>query len=262
MKYNVLDHGYVTLIEEGTWGSDQTIIESARMSTDGNFKGWDESYIYDCSVCAYHAERSWGGVYECPVCKIDMIEPTEHKKGDSRLLTYLYTHKHMTPFEMAGMTIEVQAPIMVFREWMRHRTQSYNEMSARYVELPDLFYIPSIERLMGGKQSKKNKQGSKEGFDHTVADNIQVQIGQASAYARATYTHMLARGLSRELARLVLPVNQYSRMRASANLRNWLGFLTLRQDPSAQWEIREFANAVGKIIQQQFPRTWELFTKD
>jgi thymidylate synthase (FAD) len=84
--------------------------------------------------------------------------------GDEKLLRYLYEHKHLTPFEMCGLTIEVQAPIFVFREWHRHRTQSYNELSARYTELPNLFYIPDNERLMAAKQSKKNKQGSEDGF--------------------------------------------------------------------------------------------------
>jgi thymidylate synthase (FAD) len=66
-------------------------------------------------------------------------------------------------------------------------------------------------------------------------------------------------GVAREIARLVIPVSQYSRMRASANLRNWLAFLTLRMAPNAQWEIRQYANAVGTIIAERFPRTWQLF---
>src|ERR1044071_9645751 len=91
-KISVLDSGYVELVE--VWGSDERIIESARMSTDKGFNGWG----------------------------------TDEKPGDEKLLRYLYEHKHMTPFEMGGMIIEVQAPIFIFREWHRHRTQSYNEM--------------------------------------------------------------------------------------------------------------------------------------
>lgn len=88
---DLFDHGYVKEIEH--WGSDERIVEAARMSTNKGFQGWDT---------------------------------------DAKLLRYLYEHKHFSPFEMAGMVVEVQAPIFVFREWHRHRTQSYNELSARY----------------------------------------------------------------------------------------------------------------------------------
>src|SRR3990167_3384931 len=114
-KINVLDHGFVRLVE--VWGKGDAgepeagIIEAARQSTQGSFRGWEL---------------------------------------DEKLLRFLYCNdpKHATPFEFAGMVIEVQAPIFVFREWHRHRTQSYNEMSARYTPLPDVNYVPSVERLM------------------------------------------------------------------------------------------------------------------
>ena len=215
---NLLDHGYITLIE--SWGSDERVIEAARMSTNKGFLGWD---------------------------------------NDARLLRYLWTNQHHTPFEMAGMVLEVQAPIFVFREWHRHRTQSYNELSARYTELPDLYYIPSIERLMGGKQSTTNKQSSADGFDPGTASVIQDTIRSSSEDAYRTYKGMLASGVARELARLVIPVNQYSRMRASANLRNWLHFLSLRCSNGAQFEIRQYAEAVSEMVKQCFPRTWELW---
>lgn len=217
----VLDHGYVKFIE--SWGSDERIIESARMSTAKGFQGWET---------------------------------------DARLLRYLWEHKHLTPFEMVGLTVEIQAPIFVFREWHRHRTQSYNELSARYTELPNLFYIPSLERLTNGGQSKANKQSSGEILGQNIAQHSQLIIKQASVEARVLYEKLLADGVSRELARLVIPVNQYSRMRASANLRNWLGFLELRQAEGAQWEIRQYANVVGDLIGELFPKTYELFKGD
>lgn len=215
--------GYLNLIE--TWGSDERIIESARMSTNKGFQGWGE----------------------------------DGKPGDEKLLKYLYEHKHHTPFEMCGMTIEVQAPIFVFREWQRHRTQSYNELSARYTEIPEMYYVPSLERLLSGGQSKTNKQGSGEALSEEAAKTCQMMIDLQSENAFRCYHNMISFGLSRELARLVLPVNTYSRMRASANLRNWLSFLTLRQDPSAQWEIRNYANAVAELVEQHFPRTYSLY---
>lgn len=229
----VLD-GYVRLV--GVWGSDQSIIESARMSTNKGFCGWG----------------------------------TPDEPGDEKLLKYLYTNKHMTPFEMAGLTIEVKAPIMVFREWHRHRTQSYNEMSGRYVPLPHENYIPSFDRAMSGMlaaRTSKNKQAQAavhHGPTPTSqdAENIRMWLGDlADVYntIQNLYESALARGIPKELARLPLPVGRYSAMRASANLRNWLGFLALRMPDSAQWEIRQYANAVGKLISLHFPRTWELF---
>ncbi len=229
MHKQVLDHGYCTLIE--TWGSDERIIEAARMSTSKGFLGWG----------------------------------TDEKPGDEKLLKFLWDNKHGTPFEMAGMTIEIQAPIVVFREWHRHRTQSYNELSARYTQLPDLQYIPSAERIRAGGQSKANKQGAGEQMSESDVLAFQQELAAVYEHSRQVYTKWLEKGMAKELARLPVPVAQYSRMRASANLRNWLAFLSLRSDhvPSgkaAQWEIRQFANAVGDIVAEKFPRTFKLFT--
>lgn len=222
----VLDCGYIELIE--SWGSDERIIEAARMSTGKGFNGWG----------------------------------TPGAPGDEKLLAYLYNHKHMTPFEMAGVVIEVKAPIFVFREWHRHRTQSYNEMSARYIPLPDENYIPTIERVMmsGGT----NKQAQSQGVPLTVeaADEFIEALKESYASAQQCYEWAINAGIPKELARLPVPVARYSRMRASANLRNWLAFLTLRMDPAAQWEIRMYANAVGELIAEKFPHTWELFAKE
>lgn len=221
MRLDILDHGYIELVT--TWGSDEDIIRAARMSTNKGFQGW--------------------GTPEAP--------------GDEKLLKYLYTNKHFTPFEMAGLIVEVQAPIFVFREWHRHRTQSYNEMSGRYTELPDLYYIPSIERIQA--QGKTNKQSSGEGLDPKVQQDAWNAIKSNTEGSRKIYEYLLKWGVAREVARLVLPVNQYSRMRASANLRNWLGFCTLRSAEGAQWEIRQYSQAMEQIIAENFPRTYELY---
>ena len=223
-KTPILDKGYIQLIE--TWGADERIVEAARMSTGKGFNGWG----------------------------------TEEKPGDEKLLAYLYNNKHSTPFEMAGMVIEVKAPIFVYREWHRHRTQSYNEMSARYVPLPDENYIPTVERLMidGGSNKQAQSVGAAV-LTMEEAENFRAALEWSYGLSQATYEMALAKGVPKELARLPVPVARYSRMRASANLRNWLGFLTLRMNPAAQWEIRQYANAVGNLISEQFPRTWELF---
>lgn len=246
-QVKVLDHGYVQLIE--TWGSDERIVEAARMSTGKGFLGWGPKHTDDCT--AMQAAQA-GGYDQCS-CKAEA--------GDEKLLRFLWENKHATPFEMAGMTIEVMAPILVFREWHRHRTQSYNEMSARYIPLPDVNYIPSVERLM--LNSKTNRQaGTVAGAEELTeekAEGFRTLLSRMYVEQEDLYQSALRIGVPKELARCHLPVGRYSRMRASANLRNWLAFLTLRMDEKAQWEIRQYANEVGKIIASIFPRTWELF---
>jgi thymidylate synthase (FAD) len=231
MRINVLDHGYVAIAE--AWGHGQCreidfeagIIEAARQSTQGSFRGWDQ---------------------------------------DAKLLKYLYEHKHATPFEFAGMTIEVQAPIFVFREWHRHRTQSYNEMSARYSPLPDLYYMPELKaveaRAVFAAASHNNQaKALADTPDELVLAQWISNVDEVYRRAERVYQDALRCGIPKELARIVMPVGHYSKMRASANLRNWLAFLTLRLDPAAQWEIRQYALAVGEIIAVHFPRTWALF---
>lgn len=237
MKIQVLDHGYVELVE--SWGSEERIIEAARMSTNKGFQGWGSE--------AYWEEPDGGGEA--------VLKPAT--VGDEKLLRYLYEHKHHTPFEMAGLTVEVQAPIFVFREWHRHRTQGFNELSARYTPMPNLVYQPTVDRcLMSGK--------SKQSHATTIADEVKIsdwldRLSRLCEETEATYQDGLSAGVPKEVARLAVTVGRYSRMRATANLRNWLHFLALRMDTAAQWEIRQFANVVGQIVATSFPRTWQLF---
>lgn len=249
----LLDHGYIELIE--TWGSDERIIEAARMSTDKGFKGWGP--IHE-KACPARAPNATDNAFHAGPC---LCEHNGGNPGDEKLLKYLWDHKHATPFEMAGMTIEVQAPIFVFREWHRHRTQSYNELSARYTPLPNVNYVPSDTRIH--LTSGKNKQA--QGVVELDSDRIFAwENALRSAYEKAqeAYQFGLDIGIPKELARISVPVGRYSRMRASANLRNWLAFLTLRMDPAAQWEIRQYANEVAKLVEQHFPRTYQLFAAE
>lgn len=249
MKIPVLDHGFVELVE--SWGSEERIIEAARMSTDKGFLGWGPR----CKKCGLGPEvHPNGHCDELPGLS------TEFAPGDEKLLRYLWEHKHGTPFEMAGLTIEVQAPIFVFREWHRHRTQSYNELSARYTPMPDVNYIPTIERIMMSGGSNKQAQGAKV-VHQNEAETFIRDLERHYVDAEAQYQSALLAGVPKELARLCIPVGRYSRMRASTDLRNWLGFLMLRMDKTAQWEIRQYANIVGDIIATLFPRTWALFNK-
>jgi thymidylate synthase (FAD) len=228
MKINVLDHGYVRLVE--TWGKGDAnepeagIIEAARQSTQGSFRGWER---------------------------------------DEKLLSFLFNNKppHSSPFEFAGMVIEIQAPILVFREWHRHRTQSYNEMSARYAPLPNSNYMPTVDRCFTVQAENRQAQpvAGADVLTHEKAIDWLEQLADVYMQAENVYQHGLKIGIPKEVARCCVPVGRYSRMRAQALLKNWLGFLILRMHPNAQWEIRQFANAVGEIISHEFPRTWQLF---
>jgi len=181
--------------------------------------------------------------------------------GSNKTLRTVYQRATSIVSKGIEMTydIEVSGPSHNFSADGMIVHNSYNELSARYTEVPELWYVPSNERLQNGGQSKKNKQGSGEGLDASGIKHLSHRIDRSSRESFANYRALLDAGVARELARLVLPVNTYSRMRASANLRNWLGFLTLRMDESAQWEIREYANAVHAILAEKFPRTLALF---
>jgi thymidylate synthase (FAD) len=238
MRIDVLDHGYVEFIEawgigrEGDMGEDPDhwdyevgIIEAARQSTQGNFRGWN---------------------------------------NDMRLLAYLYNNRHSTPFEFAGMVIEVQAPMFVFREWHRHRTQSYNEMSARYAPLPNLNYVPTLDRLLTKNAANKqaNAIAGAPVLDEVGAKAFQRKLKAVYEEDERHYQDALNDGVAKELARVLLPVGRYSRMRASTNLRNWLAFMTLRCAPDAQYEIQVYAQAVAKIVANTFPQTYSLWFDD
>lgn len=222
-QIDVFENCYVRLVE--SWGSDESIIEAARMSTDKGFQGW--------------------GTPEVP--------------GDEKLLRYLWKNNHATPFEMAGVQIEVQAPIFVFREWHRHRTQSFSELSARYTAMPNMRYVPTLERMLAAGQHGQNKQGSGNALSLETAVKARALIEQHGRETFEHYENLLAAGVAREVARVILPVNQISRMRAQALLRNWLAFLALRDESHAQFEIRQFAVALRAMLNWVFPRTLALF---
>lgn len=225
----VLDHGYVHLIEtfgHGLAGQPEAgIIEAARQSTQGSFRGWDT---------------------------------------DVKLLRHLWRNSHMTPFEFCGLIIEVQAPLFVFREWHRHRTQSYNEMSARYAPLPDVNYMPTQARCVPDASNVGNKQA--QGVTDRVPTPEEIEewkemVESSYRLAEQAYQRGLKIGIPKEVARIPMPVGRYSRMRAAGNLRNWLHFVQLRSDVNAQWEIRQYSDAVGTLLSQLFPQTWEAFSE-
>jgi len=211
-KINVLDRGHVGLVDH--MGNDLSISRNARVS--------------------YNAEWRAG----------------EDEGSDKRLIKYLYNNGHNTPFESVTFTFDVKAPIFVFRQWHRHRTQSYNELSARYKELPEEFYIPELEQIT--TQSTDNKQ-MRTKQQNINAEYIRKNIELCNRNAFATYKEMLEAGCPRELARSVLPVGTYSHMFATMNLHNLFNFLRERLHPHAQYEIRVYAQAMLRLIKHIVP---------
>lgn len=220
MKTDVLDHGYVRLVD--SMGSDLSIVRAARVSYDA----------------AWRAGEDQG--------------------SDDRLIRYLWKHHHTTPFEAVTFTFEIHAPIFVFRQWHRHRTWSYNELSARYRPLPEVFYLPNPEQI--GIQATANKQGRQEGGDLAERQAEVVLLKEACAASFRAYNKLLAAGWPRELARSVLPVSTYSHMFATVDLLNLFRFLTLRCDSHAQHEIRVYADAMRDLARTVVPvaiAAWE-----
>jgi thymidylate synthase (FAD) len=206
-------------------GSDESVVEAARTSTDAGFRGWNT---------------------------------------DIKLLDYLYESGHSGPFEMCELVVEYQAPIFCERQMVRHRTMSRNELSARYTELPDLFYVPTQERCLD-VQDKINKQGSTTmrtledlSLEETRALD-RLEFAREQVGARQNYQARLDNNMARELARINLPLSQYTRVRVKGNLRNWFHFLGLRLDEHAQWETRQFAERIYELIQTIWPRSTSLF---
>lgn len=172
---------------------------------------------------------------------------------DEKLIKKMMAEQHTSPFEFMDFTFHVKAPIFVFRQWHRHRTQSYQEISARYTALPEEYYVPAPDKI--GYQDKKNRQGRDLSGVHEYAEDIEQEIAMQSSQAFSKYSELLDTGMPRELARLVLPMNTYSMMYAKANLHNWFHFLSLRLDPHAQYEIRVYAEAMLELIKPVVPIT-------
>jgi len=238
-EYRVLDHGYIRYIDH--MGDDNGPLESARMSTD----------------------KETG---------VDVA-------ADDRLRERLWRDQHTTPFEANELVVELQLPIFCLRQLDRHRTvardeagveitvetidetmhahTSRNEFSGRYSTMPDLFYVPTADRVR--KKGTANKQGSAEPLDPDIQE-AWVAAWRAEAKAdRTMYEDAVATGMASELARIHLPLNQYTKVRLKACMLNWFKFLNLRLRPDVQWETRLYAQAIGKIVRDLWPKCWAVF---
>lgn len=196
---------------------------------------------------------------------------TKQVNEDRSLINYLMRHRHTTPFEMAEIKLHVKLPIFVARQWIRHRTASVNEYSARYSILDREFYIPNAENLAA--QSGTNRQG-RDG--NLSPEEAQIALGILKATSETAYEDYLAlmnlnddgtvrrddfQGLTRELARANLNVSFYTQWYWKTNLHNLMHFLELRADPHAQYEIRVYADVILNILRKWVPLTFEAFSE-
>lgn len=199
---------------------------------------------------------------------------TKKINADKALINYLMAHRHTTPFEMCEIKFHIKLPIFVARQWIRHRTASVNEYSARYSIMEDEFYIPQSQHLSA--QSKVNHQGRDENkiLNNDEQKRVLEILKKDSANAYKNYLEMINQndkgetldndkeGLARELARMNLPLNCYTQWYWKIDLHNLLHFLNLRADSHAQYEIRIYAETMLDIVKKWVPLSYEAFIKN
>lgn len=184
----------------------------------------------------------------------------EDSKDPAGLINYLMRHRHTSPFEMCEIMMEVKLPIFVARQWVRHRTANINEISGRYVELPDEFFIPEFYHM----KATSNKQG-RSAKVHARSDSWRQAVEKHNLAAFALYRAMLQDGVAPEEARTHLPLSTYTKWVWKIDLHNLLHFLKLRTDPHAQVEIRAYAEAIEEFVAEWVPLTyaaWVNFNRD
>ena len=186
-------------------------------------------------------------------------QSVQSTSSNRKLIRYLVKNKHTTPLEQVRFTFHVRLPIFVARQWIRHRTGSFNEESARYGQLANDFYIPPIERLLEGGQAKRNKQASEAPHTAEEVHRFRTLIEEHSQESYRHYLRMLDDGLARELARMVLPTNIYTQWFWTTDLHNLMHFLRLRLHQHAQWEIRRYAEAIVPMAEAVAPHAMEAF---
>lgn len=182
---------------------------------------------------------------------------TKTPSDDRSLIRYLMRHRHTTPFEMAEITFHIRIPMDAWRQMVRHRTASINEYSTRYSEAIDS--AQTTEPHMWRSQSKDNKQGSGDYLPPDVGAGLSAREKELHELAFAIYQERLKAGVAREQARKDLPLSTYTEVYWKCDLHNIFHFLALRLDPHAQWEIRQYAQAMADIVKAWVPLAWEAF---
>jgi len=194
---------------------------------------------------------------------------TSRVSEDRGLIRYLMRHRHSTPFEMCEIKLHVKLPMFIARQWIRHRTASINEYSARYSVLDKEFYIPNAKDL--AVQSKSNMQGRGDVLSEKDSNEALEMLKRDAENCFETYEFLLNErsngdiidsnrdGLARELARINLTLNTYTQWYWKTNLHNLMNFIYLRADSHAQYEIRVYADIIYEIMKAWVPITADAF---
>lgn len=185
------------------------------------------------------------------MARVSYGEGTKAVSEDIGLIRYLMRHRHTSPFEGCEIKFHVKLPVFVARQWIRHRMASVNEYSARYSILKDEFYRIPPEEVKA--QSTTNKQGSEGVVDGGVAAAFTASLNEAAEDAFSDYLYMIEKGVSREQARIGLPLSMYTEWYWKIDLHNLMHFLALRMDHHAQREIRVYADAMFQILKTWMP---------
>ena len=228
MKIDVLDKGYIEVVD--TLGDDLTPVNAARVSFGGRSDTFTEK--------------------------------------DKRLSRFLIKHKHFSPFRHQHIMVIVKAPEFVLRQWYKHvvgiettsthatKDHAWNEISGRYVEVED-FYFPEVWR----KQSEDNKQASEGELDELQQKRMKLAYKTYMNQVEMVYDNMISSGVAKEQARIFLPLSQYTQVWWTASFQSVMNFIELRDEPTAQVEIQEYARALKKIMLETFPETTKLWSE-
>lgn len=190
--------------------------------------------------------------------RVSYGEGTRRVSDDRSLIRYLLRHQHTSPLEMVELKFLVRVPMDCWRQWIRHRMASVNEYSTRYSVAIDASQTTPPDQWR--RQSASNKQGSEGFLDLIAGADLSRAERELHERARSLYRQRLERGVAREQARKELPLSTYTEAYWKIDLHNLLHFLRLRLDERAQWEIRQYARAIGReIVGPLFPLVWEAF---
>lgn len=174
--------------------------------------------------------------------RVSFLGESKGEEQDTKLIRYLLKNKHTSPFEQVEFQFLVKCPLFIARQWHRHRTWSYNEVSRRYTSEELDFHVPDTLR----KQASKNRQMSEGVIEYNV-NGIEI-IDRVNKMLYNLYQELLNEGVCREQARMILPLTSYTSFYAKVDLHNLFHFLELRNHPHAQWEIRQYASAIEILI--------------